>query len=346
MVERTRLGTSPGDPLQQPAPIDQLTLRSPAGIAIEVLTLGATLRTVRVPDRSGGTVGVTAALDDVDAYADRNRSPYLGATVGRWANRIAGARFTLDDAEVRLDANEGDNQLHGGPHGFDRRVWSADGEDRPDGGAVRLELTSPDGDQGFPGTVTTTATYELVGDVVRITYEATTDAPTVVSLTNHTYWNLAGTGTIHDHDLAVHAARYLPVDDETIPLADAPAGLDGTPYDLRDARRIGDVLGELGAGIDHCYVITPEQLGPGDAPVRPAARLLDRRSGRWMELATDQPGMQVYTGEALGPPLRTHGGLALETQRLPDAPNRRDLGPAVLRPGERYLHRVELRFGG
>lgn len=309
-----------------------------------MLTLGATLRTVRLPDGAGGTIGATAELADVDAYADRTASPYLGSTVGRWANRIAGARFTLDGRVHHLDANEGDNQLHGGPWGLDRRVWTADATDGPDGGTIRLETTSPDGDQGFPGTLTATATYELTGDRLRVTYEAVTDAPTIASFTNHTYWNLAGTGTIHDHDLAVHAERYLPVDGEHIP-TNGPAPVEGTPYDLRKPRRIGDVLGELGAGIDHCYVVTPEAL---DAPagLRPAARLVDRRSGRWMELATDQPGIQVYTGEALTSPLRRHGGLALETQRLPDAPNHTDLGPAALRPGERYTHHIELRFGG
>lgn len=338
-------------------------LRAP-GIRLEVLDLGATVHSLRLTgpaedDGSGAPEdeGVEVVLGYAE-LADHVATPpdFHGAVVGRWANRIAGARFDLDGTAHVLDPNEGTTCLHGGPDGYHRRTWRVveAGED-----VLTLELVSPDGDAGFPGRLVARATYRVTPGEVAIDLSATTDAPTVVSLTNHAYVNLAGGGSALDHLLTVDGGRYLPTDGALIPTGVEP--VDGTPFDLRTATRAGDaVTGDhpqvrAVGGIDHAYALDHVTSG---APADPAtglhraARLEDPASGRVLEVLTDQPSVQVYTGNGLdgrhrgldGAPMDRHGGIALETQRFPDAPNRPDLGEAVLRPGEEYHARTVWRF--
>jgi aldose 1-epimerase len=324
-----------------------------AALSVGILTYGAALWTVEAADRTGHREHVALHLPTLADAEDRTRNPYLGATCGRVANRIAGAAFPLDGEVVRVAANEGPNQLHGGPDGFDRRIWDvAEIAATDDGGRVVLALTSPDGDQGFPGTLEVTATYELHGHVLRLTYEAVTDASTVVNLTNHAYWNLAGPGrwdidgSIGDHDLRLPGERCLPTDAADIPVGPLTS-VAGTSADLRQARLLGDVLAELEHGIDGSY----EVPDPGDEEraafdgLRFAAELHHPASGRTLTVATDQPAVQVYTADRLGPPFAARAAVCLEAQHWPDAPNRPDLGSVVLRPGEHHRSTTELTFG-
>jgi Galactose mutarotase and related enzymes len=304
-----------------------------------VLTYGAILQSLEV---SG--VNVVLGCATLDDYLTRSR--YFGATVGRYGNRIAGGRFTLDGREYRLPVNDGPNCLHGGTDGFDRRVWQV--AERSDS-SITLRLVSPDGDQGFPGTLTVSVTYTLVSDgpgsdAVRIDYDATTDAPTVINLTNHSYFNLAGTGADFDrtgsgpgggdilgHVLRMDAAHYLPVDDTKIPTGEL-APVKGTDFDFTTPHAIGE---RRGGDYDHCFVL--------DGSIT----LTDPGSGRVMEVTTTEPGVQFYAGGMLDPDATPYGpfaALCLETQHFPDSPNRPEFPSTVLRPGERYRSTTTYRF--
>lgn len=324
-----------------------------SAITVSILTLGAALRTVEAPDRTGQRDHIALHLTELAEIEDRGRNPYLGVTCGRFAGRIAGAAFELDGEPVPVVPNEGPNQLHGGPDGFDRRIWDvAEVAATDDGGRVVLALTSPAGDQGYPGTLDITATYELHGHVLRITYDATSDATTVANLSNHAYWNLAGPahwdldGTIADHELRLPGERYLPVGDAAIPVGGLAPVL-GTPHDLRQARLLADVLASLPSGIDHAYEVPEgddEELLAFDG-LRLAAELHHPASGRTLTVATDQPAVVAYTGNRLGVPFAARAAVCLETQQYPDVVNRPGLGSAVLRHGERYRSTTELTFG-
>lgn len=308
------------------------------GLNLEVLTTGAAVRRLVVQDdHSPGPVDVVLGHRDPGTYvADGG---YLGAVVGRYANRIAGGRFTLDGTAHHLTTNEGPNTLHGGTDGFDRREWTVT-DSGPD--HVRLRLTSPDGDQGFPGRLEAEVCYRVAPGTVCLDYTATTDRATVVNLTNHAYVNLdgEGSGSIDEHALRVDADTVAPVGPDLLPTGLAPVG--GTPLDWRAPRRIGTLLDDddeqlqHGRGLDHHFVVR----GSG---MRTAA-VLTGRSGRTLTVETDQPGVQVYTGghfdgTVVGLSGRRYGaraGIALETQGFPDAPNRPDLPSPVLRPGELF----------
>ena len=278
-----------------------------------IIPFGASLVGVEVDDGAGRVVGVVRALPGPAAYEDPVVNASLGATVGRYANRIAGASFTLDGATSHLDANEGPNTLHGGRDGWGRRVWELidRGEDH-----LAFRLESRDGDQGFPGTVTATVTYRVRGATLEISAHAVTTAPTVISMTNHAYWNLAGDGTIDDHELSVDSIEYLEVDEALIP----------TGRRLPTADLLGD--GSLrGRRLDHCLVL--------DGPTATAA-LVHTPTGRALTMTTDAPAVQVYTADPLDAPLGPRAGFALEAQRFPDAPNRPTFPSAVLRPDEAF----------
>lgn len=236
-----------------------------------------------------------------------------GATVGRWANRIAGASYRHGGATYALAPNEGRHLLHGGPDGFDRRTWTPIAVTDTH---VDLALTSADGDQGFPGEVRATVRFELEGNVIRIAYAATASEPTPLNLTSHGYWNLAGSGDLSDHRLAVAATRYVEVDNELIPVPGPPRSVRGTRFDCQDGVDLADV--DAHGGFDHCFVL--------DDPGESVQAELTHASGRRMRLMTDAPGLQVYTGQHLDSAGR---GVALEAQRIPDGPNRPDFGPAV-----------------
>ena len=275
---------------------------------LELLDLGATVHRLVVGGR-----------DVVLGYGTRAEylasTSYVGGTIGRYANRIARGRFELDGGEVRVAANDRGHHLHGGPEGFDRRIWELV-EHGPMHAVLRI--VSPDGDQGFPGELTATARFEALEDRIAIDLTAVTDAPTVVNLTSHAYFDLGG-----DHELSIPAQAYTPVDATGIPVS-GHAAVAGTPYDFRTARPIGDTA------IDHNFVVD----GTG---VRTAAVLASKRTGTRVEVRSDQPGLQVYTGGALG-------GVALEPQRYPDSPNHPGFPSAVLRPGETYRSRIEWVF--
>jgi aldose 1-epimerase len=320
-------------------------------IEVAVLSYGGIVQSLRAPDRDGTRADVVLGFDDVRRYEEA--SPYFGALVGRYANRIAEGRFTLDGLTYELPVNNGPNTLHGGPEGFDRRLWQV--EELPGGDALRLSLTSDDGDQGFPARLEVSVTYRLEGDGLRIDYEARNAEPatgpaTVVNLTNHSYWNLAGegSGSVAEHELQVRAARYSPVSATAIPLG-APASVEGTPFDFRTPTAIGarwreghDQLAVAG-GYDHNLVLDGDGEG---APLRDglplAATAYEPGSGRVLEVWTDQPGMQFYSGNFLDGTLRGKrgrlyrqgDGFCLETQHWPDSPNQADYPSTVLRPGE------------
>ncbi|MCW2737996.1 aldose epimerase family protein [Nocardioides sp.] len=325
-----------------------LTIGAAPGPMVEVLTLGAAVHRLHVTGGDGVRRNVVLGHPDV---AERLASTdYVGGVIGRYANRIAGGRFPLEGREVRVATHDRGNSLHGGPDGFDVRLWDVV-EHGPDD--VVLTMTSPDGDQGFPGTVTATVRYRVEGDTVAAIMEATTDATTVVNLTHHAYLHLGGegTGTVDDHLLQVEADAFTPVDATGIPEGDhAPVA--GTPFDLREPTRIGPRIRSdhpqvvAAHGIDHNFVLR----GTG---LRRAAVLVSEEARTSLELWTDQPGLQVYTANVLdgtrrsttGGCYRQGDGIALEPQLFPDSPNRPDWPSAVLHPGSSYVSVLEWRFG-
>ncbi len=329
------------------AEVEQYTLTNANGIRVAVMTYGATVTSVVLPDRDGNFENVTLYLDSFDDYLAGH--PYFGSLVGRYANRIAGGRFVLDETEYTLATNNGPNHLHGGPEGFGKRLWQAEPVESDDAVGVTLTYISADGEEGYPGILTVAVLYQLTNDNQLIMdYTATTDKPTVVNLTNHAYWNLAGagSGTILDHLLLVNADQFLPVDDTLIPLGE-PEEVEGTPMDFRKPTAVGARIEQVEGGYDHCYLLN--QPAPGELVL--AARLIDPGSGRAMEVHTTQPGMQLYTGNFLdgklsgdGKPYVQYAALCLETQHYPDSPNRPEYPSTVLRPGETYRQTTIHKF--
>ncbi|MEV4945698.1 aldose epimerase family protein [Streptomyces sp. NPDC053755] len=332
------------------------TFGVPGVLVVEVHTRGARLHRLWVPDRHGDLADVVLAPRDPARTADAAR--YFGATVGRYANRIARGRFTLDGTPYRLTAQDDGHCLHGGTDGFDNRIWEAESVHTPERTGVLLHLRSPDGDQGFPGNLSVTVGC-LVGanGELALSYAAVTDAATPVNLTNHAYFNLAGEGSgdVLGHELTVDATHYTPVDEDLIPRGDHRP-VSGTAFDLRRPRTIAEALtgpgGRLlaaGGGYDHNFVLGPH---PSDTPRR-AAVLYAPATGRSMEVLTTEPGLQVYTAGQFdgtvvgksGMPYGAGAGIALETQHFPDSPNRPGYPSTVLRPGDEYRSKTVLRFG-
>ncbi len=338
-VVREPAGRTPGG-----SEVDRYTL-SAGRLTVSVLTFGAIVQQLVAPDRTGERRNVVLGFPRLDDYVERN-TPYLGAVVGRYANRIANAAFTLGGARHRLEANDGLHCLHGGRHGFDRHVWQAARAYRTPGGvALTLRHASPDGAGGFPGAVVVEVTYTLSrDDALRVDYRATTDRPTVLNPTSHVYWQLAGegAGSIEAHVLTVAASRYLPAGPGRIPTGEV-APVAGTPFDFTTPTAVGDRLRDADSqlasahGYDHHFVLD----GAGDDGLAPAVRLEDPTSGRRLEIATTEPGVQVYSGNFLDGSLAGTGGrlyrqadgIALETQHCPDSPNRPGFPSTVLEPG-------------
>ncbi len=325
------------------------TLDNGNGMRVRILAYGAIVQSIEVPDRDGRTANVALGFPGPEGYA-AHPDPYFGAVVGRYANRIAGGRFTLDGTRYAVPVNNGPNSLHGGETGFDKRTWTAS----PSATAVELTLVSPDGDQGYPGTLTASVTYSLSPDnALTAQYRATTDGPTVVNLTNHGYVNLAGegSGTIEDHLLQINAAHYTPVDETLIPTGEI-APVAGTPFDFRQPTPIGarvraaDPQLLRAQGYDHNWVLDGSGL-------RVAAVVSEPVRGRTLTVSTTEPGLQFYSGNFLdgtftgtgGRAYRQGDGLALETQHFPDSPNRPDFPSTVLRPGEEYRSTTVYAFG-
>jgi len=331
----------------------EYTLTNGKNMSVVVINYGGIITSIKVPDRDGKIDNVVLGFRDIDSYVSKN--PYFGVIAGRYANRIANAKFMLDGKEYTLAANNGPNSLHGGVKGFDKHIWQV--KEVPGGDSVGLELAyrSPDGEEGYPGNLDAKVTYTLNDkNEFRIDYAATTDKATVINLTSHSYFNLAGTGsgTVLDHKLTINADKYTPVDPTSIPTG--IASVEGTPFDFRQPTRIGDRIRDgdqqliYGRGYDHNWVLSRSN----DGSLALAARLEEAKTGRILEISTTEPGIQFYTGNFLdgtlvgsaGKMYRQGDGLCLETQHFPDSPNHPDFPSTVLKPGETYKTSTVHRF--
>jgi aldose 1-epimerase len=327
-----------------PRPTDVVNIGSARGIEVDVLPYGATMQRLEVTGGDGVRRDILVGVAGENEL--RSSSAYFGSTIGRYANRIAEGRFDLDGRKITLTVNDGANHLHGGTDGFDSREWTVTARSSD---SVTMEIVSPDGDQGYPGEVRARATFSVAGETVRLVLTAATTAATVVNLTSHAYFDLDGHG-VDDHDLQVFASSFIPVDSSGIPMGTIDS-VDGSILDLRAGRRVGDVSRAvhpqlLGArGLDHNFVVDGDGL-------RRAARLSSVRSRTTVEVWSDQPGLQVYTGNFLdgsdvsrrGAMLRQGDGIALEPQLFPDSPHHPEFPSAVLRPGDTYRSIIEWRL--
>ncbi|TWT38861.1 aldose epimerase family protein [Blastopirellula retiformator] len=316
-------------------------------LEMELINYGATIVSLKAPDKNGVLANVNAGLDDVALYEGGH--PYFGATVGRYANRIAKGKFSLNGKEYSLALNNGENTLHGGEKGFSRYVWDAKQVQEAHGIGVTFTRTSPDGEEGYPGDLTVSVSYLLTSDNQLIMeYQATTDAATVLNLTNHCYWNLAGAGSgkVYDHKLQLEANTYVPVSDALIPTGEILT-VKGTPMDFTTMKPIGQDLQATGGdpiGYDHCFVLRSQ-----DGKLALAATVKEPKSGRVMEIYTTEPGIQLYTGNFLsGSPAEArigqHEAFCLETQHYPDTPNQPNFPSATLQPGEEFRSQTVHKF--
>ena len=341
------------------APPDRFTLSNRHGVEIDFVARGGIITSIRLPDRHGRIADIVPGFDTVEEYATDTR--YMGALVGRYANRIAHGRFSLDGKEYELPRNNGENHLHGGTCGFSAKTWRVAPFHVRGQGAV-LALESPAGDQGYPGTLYARVTYALDDEnALSVSYSAVTNAPTVVNLTQHSYFNLAGhdAGDVLGHELTIDATYFTPVDERLIPTG-AFRGVRGTPFDFLEAHVIGERIAEddeqlrIAGGYDHNFILN-STTGSGPQRRREpsfAARLRDPESGRTLEIWTTEPGLQLYTGNTFdrgaagkaGHVYPRHGAVALETQHFPDSPNQSQFPSTVLRPGDEFLSTTVYRF--
>jgi aldose 1-epimerase len=334
-------------------PVDRYTLRNPHGMEADIITRGAVVTRLLVPDRTGTPGDVVLGFDSLEGYLKEN--PYFGAIVGRYGNRIAKGRFTLNGQTYTLATNNGPNSLHGGLKGFDKQLWTARPVTSADGQALELTYVSKDGEEGYPGTLTAKVTYTLTSsNALRIQYDLTTDKDTVANVTNHSYFNLAGQGTgdILSHEIMINADRFTPVDETLIPTGELRS-VAGTPFDFRkpmpSGSRItaGDEQLKFGKGYDHNFVLNGEA-----GTLRQAVRVTEKTSGRVMEVYTTEPGVQFYTGNFLNGSLKGKGGkvygfrngFCLETQHFPNSPNTPSFPTTVIKAGAHYKSQTEYRF--
>jgi aldose 1-epimerase len=334
-------------------PIDAYLLTNAHGVQAKVITYGGLLTELRVPDKSGQAADVVLGFDNLEGYLKGH--PYFGSNVGRVANRIAKGKFTLDGKEYTLAINNGPNALHGGEKGFDKQVWKAEPLESKDGPTVRFTYQSKDGEEGYPGNLTATATYTLTADNgLRIDYTATTDKATPVNLAHHSYFNLGGqdAGSILDHMLWIDADKYTPTDETLIPTGELK-DVKGTPLDFTQPTPIGKRIEQLKGkglpgGYDHNYVLN----GGETKEPRVVVRVKDPKSGRVMEVLTTQPGVQLYTGNFLsgkekgkgGAVYQQHHAFCLEAQHFPDSVNHTNFPSTILKPGETYKQTTMYRF--
>ncbi len=329
------------------------TLSNESGAKVSITNYGGTVTSIVVPDKEGKMGDVVLGFDTVAEYVEK--SPYFGCITGRYANRIAKGKFSIDGKEYTVATNNDPNHLHGGLKGFDKRVWKANLGNDGDNPTLTLTYTSPDGEEGYPGTLKNTVTYTWTQDnSLRIDYRSTTDKPTVLNLTNHSYFNLAGEGskTVLDHSLQVNAKHYTPIDSTSIPTGISPVS--GTPFDFSKSTRIGERIDQEddqlknGKGYDHNFVLKKED----DGKLMTAAMVTEPTSGRFLIVKTTEPGIQFYSGNFLDGPAGKGGkiyphrsAMCLEAQTFPDSPNQKEFPSAVLRPGEAYTQTTIYQLG-
>ncbi|TLD68499.1 galactose mutarotase [Phragmitibacter flavus] len=328
-------------------PVTLHTLRNPNGMEVKITNYGGIIVSLTAPDHQGKFANTVLGYPTFSEYEANN--PYFGCITGRYANRIAKGKFTLNGTEYQLATNDGPNHLHGGKFGFDKKIWAATTEKNDQYAALILTYTSPDGEEGYPGELKCTVTYRLQPDnTLTIAYHATTDKPTVINLTNHTYFNLAGQGQgdILDHQLTLFASRYTPTDDTQIPTGQI-APVKGTPLDFTTPQTVGTRINEptpdliSGLGYDHNFILDDA------SEIKKVARLKDPKSGRVLDIRTTLPAVQFYSGNHLGKngvPHPHRSGLCLETQDYPDSPNQPAFPSTTLLPGDAYDHRTEYQF--
>ncbi len=347
-IEKAAYGTTP-----EGESVDKYTLKNQKGMEVDVITYGGIITSLKVPNKDNVYEDVVLGYDSLAQYINKN--PYFGAIIGRYGNRIAKGKFSLDGKEYQLATNDGPNHLHGGIKGFDKVVWTAVAIKGDSTASLKLSYLSKDLEEGYPGNLKTIVTYTLTNDnVLEVLYEATTDKKTIVNLTQHSYFNLSAdfSKTILDHEITINADTYIPVDATLIPTGEL-ADVTSTPFDFRAAKTIGkdieakDDQLKKGLGYDHCWVLNNENEG-----FKLAASAYHPESGRLLEIYTDEPGIQFYSGNFLDGtlPSKTGGtyphrsGFCLETQHFPDSPNQKDFPSTVLNPGEKYTAKTSFKF--
>jgi len=339
----------------QGTPVDEVTLKNSHGVELHAISYGGIITSLKVPDRAGKPGDIVLGFDKPESYWADPPPPFFGAIVGRYGNRIGKGKFTLDGKPYSLATNNGVNHLHGGNKGFDKVLWAIATKDAPEGSQAIFSRTSKDGEEGYPGNLQVRVTYTLTEkNELIVDYHATTDKATPVNLTQHSYFNLAGEGTgdILGHQLTIDADRYTPVDDTLIPTGEL-APVQGTPFDFRQPTAIGARIDQdnpqlkNGKGYDHNWVLTRKGTG-----LQHAARLTDPKSGRTMDVATTEPGLQFYSGNFLDGTIKGkaghvyahRSGLCLETQHFPDSPNKPNFPSTILQPGKAYESRTVFTF--
>jgi len=347
-IEKKEFGTTPAG-----QNVDTYTLRNQKGMEVTITTFGGIITSLKVPNKAGVSEEVVIGFNNLEQYTKDN--PYFGALIGRYCNRIANGKFTLDEKEYSLAINNGANALHGGPEGFHRVIWTAEEAKSDDDATLKLKYLSKDMEEGFPGNLTVFVTYTLKNDnSLEVFYEATTDKKTIVNLTQHSYFNLSAdfTKTVLDHEITIDADKIVPVAETQIPTGKLMP-VTHTPFDFRKPKTIGKEIEakeeqlENGLGYDHCWVLNNQEKG-----FRFAASAYEPKSGRLLEVYTDQPGIQLYSGNFLDGslPMRNGGnyehrtGFCFETQHYPDSPNQKDFPTTVLNPGEHYETKTTFQF--
>lgn len=347
-IEKSEYGTT-----AKGEKIDSYKLKNQKGMEVDIMTYGGIITSLKVPNKAGVSEDVVLGFNNFEQYTKDN--PFFGALIGRYGNRIGKAKFSLDGVEYKLAANDGPNSLHGGPTGFHKAVWTAEEAKGGENATLKLKYISKDKEEGFPGNLTVFVTYTLTADnTLEVLYEATTDKKTVVNLTQHSYFNLSGdfTKTILDNVVTIDADKLVPVDETLIPTGKLD-DVANTPFDFRKPKTIGKDIEtaneqlKRGKGYDHCWVLNNQDKG-----FRFAASVYEPTSGRVMEVFTDEPGIQLYTGNFLDGTLSTRDGktyahrtgLCLETEHYPDSPNQKDFPTTVLNPGENYKTKTSFKF--
>lgn len=347
-IEKTAFGSTP-----KGEKVESYTLKNQKGMEVSILTYGGIITSLKVPNKAGVSEEVVIGFSNLEQYTKDN--PYFGALIGRYGNRIAKGQFTLDGIKYQLATNNGVNALHGGPEGFHRKVWTAEEAKAGDAATLKLKYVSKDMEEGYPGNLTVFVTYTLNNNnSLDVLYEATTDKKTVINLTQHSYFNLSSdfTKTILDHEITIDADKLVPVDVTLIPTGKLD-DVTNTPFDFRKSKTIGKDIAatneqlKKGLGYDHCWVLNDQNKGD-----RFAASAYEPKSGRLLEVFTDQPGIQFYTGNFLDGtlPMRKSGtyahrtGFCLETQHYPDSPNQKDFPTTVLNSGENYKTKTSFKF--